>query len=577
MKKWLSLLLALALFVCLFPGCGKESPQSVDQPQPEIPADPDQPADEDFWKAPEDLSEPAFSIGNTCEERQAAIVAVALAYYYKGVYQQYDRQDMTHLSGTAGDVRCKENDVNTPEYGTADNTIYAVCSSFAYDVVRGALGWEMLGSAKDCVTLNLSQGNVPAETLIFQHDQTADTAYNEQQAQKCVSLLQPGDVITYNPVSGTGHTMIYAGDITGDGQGDLIHCTGAKYSFSSGSEAFEEEGGIRIDTAEPFLLTPGTSRYLAKKGHFSIVRPANISPEEYPITNAAKARMTYAGLEINRTAKVGNYGSVASGDELTYSIEIVNNGTADYTGLPVTDVVAENCTLVAVDGEKANGGDPAWKLNVKAGETVTVTYTVRADGQPGDTIVSCGGYVSAIPQNSITTTVAQCIPGENLLTEALARDAAAESPDSITFVNKLYQKAFGADPQIPSAEEVFETVFKKLEATKKTFVYMLNKKAEGGVADMTIPEYYGGMSFSTTGRCQRVLELRTQDLKTGDILILDRVLDDGKPGEAWIFNGSGFFTAADGTLITREQKDLTPLLSYDLFVLLRPSLTLKSA
>ena len=31
--------------------------------------------------------------------------------------------------------------------------------------------------------------------------------------------------------------------------------------------------------------------------------------------------------------------------------------------------------------------------------------------------------------------------------------------------------------------QVSSTVFKKLEATKKTFVYMLNKKAEGGVAD----------------------------------------------------------------------------------------------
>ena len=418
---------------------------------------------------------------------------------------------------------------------------------------------------------------MPKELLIFQHDYSQNMADNTKAALECMDLLEPGDLITYNPASGTGHTMIYGGDLDGDGIGDIIHCSGNKYNFAEGKEVFEETGAILIDPARESLLTESVKRFLVTKEHFSIVRPALIDANAYPITDTAKARMTYPRMAINRTVDCGFWGSVEEGGTLTYTIAITNNSTQDYKGLPVRDVVADNAVLISVDGVKANGGNPAWKIDVPAGQTVTLTYTVAVTGKAGDTVVSTGGSVSAIAMNTLTTSIQAFTPtGDNLKNAALLTSAENRGVNGSAFVNALYADAYGIDPQIPEIKDVIAALYDRIDAT--TYRAKAAVAAEyTALAQMQVPRYWGGMSFISDEKNERVLELRLRDLKPGDILLMDQKLADRTAGTAWIFDGENMLALEGRKVVKKTQADMVPLLSYDFFLLLRPSLAVSGS
>ena len=67
MKKFLALSLVLVSLVCLFTGCGSS----------------------------DEITVPTLQLEETLENRQAALVAAAKAYYHKNPYVQYDNQTMT--------------------------------------------------------------------------------------------------------------------------------------------------------------------------------------------------------------------------------------------------------------------------------------------------------------------------------------------------------------------------------------------------------------------------------------------------------------------------------------------------
>ena len=114
------------------------------------------------------------------QRREAAIVETALAYWRKGAVMQYDSSPMTVFDknnhSREASLRMSRNE--PPETATKDRTVYTVCTSFAMEVFRQAIGWDQ-GDWPECIT-SFVVTNVP-EAVVFRQDNELHT-YTIQQA-----------------------------------------------------------------------------------------------------------------------------------------------------------------------------------------------------------------------------------------------------------------------------------------------------------------------------------------------------------------------------------------------------------
>ena len=212
-----------------------------------------------------DWEDPVYTMDETLENRQKALAATAMAYDYKGSTVQYGRALISRIQEeVGGNLRGRTWQWNTPEEATADNTVYSWCSTFIFDAVWQTFGYKLLDTAVKCRTVFLSDGDaVPKELLILSHKQTEDPMDTVRAMKEAVSLLQVGDLVTYRAAD-FGHVMMYVGDVTGDGRGDLVHCGGDIYNISSGVDQVEARG-ILVDDMEDSFLNPESVRFLGNK------------------------------------------------------------------------------------------------------------------------------------------------------------------------------------------------------------------------------------------------------------------------------------------------------------------------
>lgn len=524
--------------------------------------------------------EPVYQIEDTFENRQKGIVELAKVYFSKGPLVQYCLQYITTLREyEGGNMRGHTLDANSPEAATKDNTIYQWCSSYPFDILYNGFGYRMLDNYAKCRTFQLSQGrsNDP-EIVVFQFDVTVDKEKNKKMIGAAINSLQPGDLVTWTRADGAGHTMIYVGDIDNCGTGDMLHCGGKRYDMITGEDKVEKLAiKLRQDAQGCWLSEENNFHSLLNKVRVSVIRPALLDPKKYPMKNSLKARLTYPGLRIDRTVSAGMWGSVAAGGELTYTIELTNCSDTDHKAIPVMDAVAKNCRLLTVDGKETAQDYPTWEVDLAAGETVTLSYTVSVTGKAGDRIVSEGGSVAGIPSNRLVTTVAAFLPeAEKLQDKALQQQAAAESRNCVEFVNALYKAATGRDANITWAKKYLDAGFDaeivpETEIRGPLTIYRPKKKP-GTLAKTMVPFYYGGKTVVTPAN-DRVLETRLQDLQAGDIFVIAPNLDEGTAATyAWIHDGETFLTWADGEIRRLDQAAFTKVLIYSFFCAIRPGL-----
>ena len=357
--------------------------------------------------------------------RQKAVMETAYAYYLKGDCVQYGSMPLVMQSGMEFSRRTKE---GKPEDATPDSTYFTVCSSFTYETYFNAIGYRHSGSADTSLTILLTTR--PQEAVVFDYDRRLDpdgTKY-EPEMMRMRALLQPGDIIVYSKIKGTskktgealggGHALLYVGDEAGDGRPLVMHSGGAKYDFATGVDQVEKLGTVRLDEMDSIFFRNGG---LAKQTKIMVFRPLDLSAEQYPLTESAKARYLHPRLRIDRRVDVGAYGSVVSGGELEYSIWLKNYSKTAYN-VPVLEKVPEGCELVSCDVlTTVNGGEgsrrptdcrlPAadcqldWNVPLASGEERTLRWRVRVVAPAGSRIVSTGGSVSGIPSNTLVTEV----------------------------------------------------------------------------------------------------------------------------------------------------------------------------
>ena len=146
--------------------------------------------------------------------------------------------------------------------------------------------------------------------------------------------------------------------------------------------------------------------------------------------------------------------------------------------------------------------------------------------------------------------------------------------DGRTFTEGIYNTAFGTNVVIPSVSELladgFDAVSREKDVGKEEILMYIPKQNlyKTEKTCMLLPMYIGGRRVLTDFN-QRVLETRLSDLQAGDII----AARDAKGVDTfWIFDGEHLLTPELGKAAAYGQAELTRLLSYEFFCLLRPSL-----
>lgn len=288
--------------------------------------------------------------------------------------------------------------------------------------------------------------------------------------------LRPGDVFVED-----GHALIYIG-------GDrVLDCAGGKYDTGNGTDKKEEKGAIygRMKTVESVVKEDMSE-------DFVLIRPLDYYAKDYDgkpendiikykgenieIPEKTLSRQQYPAMEIDRTVNITPYGTASANEEITYSVKITNNTTEknyklwrgngyngqDYNGLTVTETVPTGTEFVSATGNpEQSDGKLTWNVNIPAGESVEVTYTVKVTAEIGSVITNDGGFVANIPSNSISNRVG----GKKLndtqlasLKEVAKNIASADYGEDTAFAENIY-KAFGVELQLPTVAELVENLF----------------------------------------------------------------------------------------------------------------------
>ena len=343
--------------------------------------------------------------------RQKAVLETAYAYYLKGGCVQYGSMPLVTHTGMEFCRRTKE---GRPEDATPDSTYYTVCSSFTYETYFNAIGYRHSGSADTSLTILLTTR--PQEATVFEYDRRLDPdgAKYESEMMRMRTRLQPGDIIVYSKIKGTspktgellggGHALIYVGDEAGDGHPLVMHSGGAKYDFATGTDQVEKGGTIRLDEMDTYFFH-GVG--ISGNTKIMVFRPLDLPAERYPLTESAKARYLHPRLRIDRMVDVGQYGSVVTGGELRYSIELGNFSKVPYT-VQVRERVPEGTELLpdrSFGGMTRSGDVFGWDVRLSPGERRTVLWSVRVSAAAGSRIIASGGTVAGIPSNTLMTEV----------------------------------------------------------------------------------------------------------------------------------------------------------------------------
>ena len=494
------------------------------------------------------------------DPREAAIVETALAYWRKGAIMQYDSSPLTvfdknNFSREAA-LRMSRNE--PPETATKDRTMYTVCTSFAMEVYRQAIGWDQ-GDWPKSVTFFV-ETNVPPEAVVFRQDNDRHPERREAAIKELRRILRPGDEIVAFAPERWGHAMLYVGDVDGDGRADVIHSTGRKFNYGTGCDMVEIGGNILKEDAEDIFFSHASDVCLEGVRRYIVIRPTKLPADRYPVTPSAAARLVRPGLRIDRTVSTGMYGSVPTGGILTYRVEIQNCSTNDYRGVPVVEKVPDGTEFVSASaGAAPEGGAVRWCIDLPGGATVKCRLSVRVVAERGATIVAKGGDVGGIPSNVLATRVqGPALRYEDVLLLRAGGDWRERIETSgvtgVEFVKAVYRDVFGRDVRPPDPQDAGTAL------------------ARGEMPEGCVPGWFGGRLVRTKYDTPRVQECRSIDLMPGDVIFCGSLTASPNTAEAFIWTGVEVLVPRGGRIVEPGDPDVTALLAKDWFFAWRATL-----
>ena len=402
--------------------------------------------------------------GNTTENRVEAIRETALAFYYHNPYVQYDNSSVLEVIGSA----CGRNvTALTPEGCGLDTPLFSVCSDYAHKVVKQALGFDMMGLTQErFITKRMTLIDENDPLCVFKLDDGKKAGDHTGLTETVKGIMKPGDILVFfnDETSHAGHTVVYTGDIFGDGEDTRLELSGKNLDRKTFEDPRERNGGVlRGDLLKKTM----TEKWRTVNTRYAVFRPAEMA--EAALTPAAQVRLRYPRMELRKEFSKISYHNVVDGETMTVTISVTNHSGGDYTELYLSDPVPEGQVVVRADGGgQLQSGELVWLLTVPAGETVTVSYDVLLHGAIGEYVKFPAGAVDGM----LSTREAEFRFGAPMLTqeqqklffqrkEELAK--LAEDCVSVTeFVDRTYELLFGVKPELPqNVGEVVSAVTKR--------------------------------------------------------------------------------------------------------------------
>ncbi len=541
---------------------------------------------------------------SSLSERQQAVIAAALAYYDKGHSVQYDGDTINRQIDRRDLGKTRSTNKVSPEYATPHETMYTVCSDFAHQIYYEAFRYELLGSPALVWTKTFSTYAKDDPVTVWYFDK-AEGKNREAEIKRMFTIAQPGDIFSVYGTKG-GHTMIWAGDVDGDGKPEILHSFGHSFNqensrrdtieyrspkdpqFDPRCEAVflptSNGGTIRMDDAEEYL-----SRYIeSTKGRMTLLRPlVSLSESEYPTTPAAKYRVSHPRLAIDRMLNKTRFNSAFPGETVTMTLKLSNSSKEKYT-VPVIEKSPAGAKLKTPFKDASVSGETQ-TLNVElpAGETKTLVSEYEITAKRGETVVFDGGFVGDIPSNSIPITVGGAkLTAEE--TEKLTKIANREynqalreaGANNANLADVVYGKILGLNVKIPSYETIAKKFKKEVETPsgRKTNVFL--KRDEIAAEDleiyrMLVPNCWGGTRIWNINGSERCSDPRDLHLEPGDVVVREHSAKTADRVEQLVYLGGGkYLSYLPGRNIYPivEEPEFFRCLLYREFFVLRPTL-----
>ena len=539
------------------------------------------------------------------ETLEKAIVQVCFSYYWKNPYTQYD---MGFLCYDVKDAK-RRTTYQSPEQTDYDEMWYSQCSEYCYDVYWDLCHYEFIGERMKGTSV---EGKIDEATWVASNK---TLGWEEGPiTQLVVYDARPGDIAFGAGTQGDGHLLMNVGDVDGDGKNEVLHCWplgGGTFNRLSnpetdGKQKWEKEGAIAFQHAEDVLIkkegTPNWCLFTEKNDkHWQYYRPFEQEDiKSCHMTTDTASRLSFPDIAISKTLNKSIHNSYVRDEDMIFTVKITNNSAEDYKDLPVTEYVPDYTVLKEADANcTADGRKLKWTVNVPAGETVELTYTVTNKRSDGFVSVPAG-LVAGIHTRTMEIQIAKTAFSEEQMavfknyaeTKKLPEGVNLTGVSELEFVNEFYKQALGMEVKLPKTVMEFQNaLFEERNGVQSCQMgKMLFKKdvteENRYYNDMIIRNQIGGLYYSTGAyqgagayKTERIMDIQECYFEPGDVFVSysgnsKRSLESGLDLEFYIYLGDGKVLSKSGNLfgVTDYASTLELQLSKHFMFALRPRL-----
>ena len=498
---------------------------------------------------------------DTIEQKQQAVLTVAKAFYDRGVYTQYDQRSMDRLI----QVSPRRRKYMPPECGNSQYTHFLDCSGYTSAIYLTAFGYEL---PSDLTWIMVDQMEPRVYLYNHTHEETIEDV--KRVKDEVYALLQPGDLIIWQRIKGSGHIVMYLGE------GRYTECTtppGQKnsYNYDECKNQLYERGLWLRDTLDvKFPVTQEAweeNRGLFQETivRFSIHRPIEVVGDILPQTKIrmGKAKDLWCAVENSAPGLQQAY----PGGKVDYTV-IVRNQNEDARDITVTFAAPAGTTFAGKGKEE---------FTLRAGEEKRMTFPVTVEC--GNTAIQLEGPVVTV--NDLIVYAHPVLLGRQMTdaqwksVKETALEALAKGETAVAAAAKAYAPlGIQMDP-VQKHYSWGKFCYHETPAGN-----VISRRPQKPFEDLAVYTGFGGKNVITpemaAGQYVRTTFISKKDLRPGDVLLC---LEDGFGDAAYsaFYDGEkmvGCFEAGGETRsISGEELDtfMDSLFGRFAFLLLRPA------
>lgn len=425
---------------------------------------------------------------------------------------------------------------------------------------------------------------------------------------------RPGDIFYGTGKEISGHLIMIVGDTDGDGKNECLHCwplnggsLNDKKNLMQGGDQKWDQKGIVYQSAQKLLINDSTSDGSPSWGIFTeknnaewhVYRPYNQSDfGNYHLSTDSVTRVTYPGLSVSKTPDCSIHQSIVEDQDVVITEVITNHGKEDYKDLPVTEYVANGTVFKEADSAcKVNGRKLQWTLDVPAGESVTITYTLTNKYGAGKNLTIPAGLIAGLQTRTFELNVAKSEMTEEQIAAMAEIAKTGVVPAGIAnkagtaFITAFYKSVLKKNITLPkNSKALLEAFAEERQAISKSdysrmlFLTEVNEKNEW-IHRMLINDQVGGLFLSMgeypgveNFKLHRIVDIQEKYFMPGDVFFSmrgdnKRSVENEDDVKYYIYLGNGKVLEQQkgGARVTDYKISVDRLLNDNFILELRPN------